>query len=143
LQFQHIVEAASPRRKRSLIPKDEVIPPLPNAPYHQGQNFHEKIVAKGILGVLNHREEVKLMIPMETHITSAVCTERTAKQQMISRLLTLQVTQSADKVLSGARKPFLLKMFFELILSLKTNHTKILNFLPALDCQIQLKAAGG
>jgi hypothetical protein len=82
LQFQHIVEAASPRRKRSLIPKDEVIPPLPNAPYHQGQNFHEKIVAKGILGVLNYREEVKLMIPMETHITSAVCTERTAKQQM-------------------------------------------------------------
>jgi hypothetical protein len=50
LQLQYIVEAVSPRRKRrSLILKDEVIPLLPNAPYHSCQNFHEKTVTEGPL----------------------------------------------------------------------------------------------
>jgi len=88
----------SPRRKRSLIPEDEIIPLLPYAPYHQGQNFHEKAMTKGVLGSFNHREEVKIIISMKTHIIPAFCTEKTAKQQMISRLLTMQVTQSAVKV---------------------------------------------
>jgi hypothetical protein len=50
LQLQQIVKAASPRSKRRcLVPKDEVIPLLPNAPYHQGQNFHEKLWPKASL----------------------------------------------------------------------------------------------
>jgi hypothetical protein len=97
LQLQHIVEAVLPRRKRSLVPEDEVIPLLPHAPYHQGQIFHEKAMTKGVLGSFYHRE-VKIIISMKTHIIPAFCTEKTAKQQMISRLLTMQVTQSAVKV---------------------------------------------
>jgi hypothetical protein len=61
-------------------------------------------LAKGILGILNHREEVKIMIPMETHITPAVCNKRTAKQQMISRLLIVRVTQGAAKIAVRCQK---------------------------------------
>jgi hypothetical protein len=40
--LQHIVEAVLPRRERgSLIPEDEIIPLLPYAPNHQGQNIQE------------------------------------------------------------------------------------------------------
>jgi hypothetical protein len=38
------------------------------------------------------------MIPMETHITPAVCTERAVKQHVISHLFALHVAQSAAKV---------------------------------------------
>jgi hypothetical protein len=56
-----------PRRKRSLIPEDEIIPLLPYGPNHQGQNIHEETVSKSTLS-LNHQEEVKIMIPLYTHI---------------------------------------------------------------------------
>jgi hypothetical protein len=40
--LQYIVEAVLPRRERgSLIPEDEIIPLLPYAPNHQGQNIQE------------------------------------------------------------------------------------------------------
>jgi hypothetical protein len=46
--LQYIVEAVLPRRERgSLIPEDEIIPLLPYAPNHQGQNIQE-----GTLSVL-------------------------------------------------------------------------------------------
>jgi hypothetical protein len=55
-------------------------------------------MAKGTLGLMNHQKEVKIMIPMKTHITPAVYTERAVKQQVISRLFALHVAQSATKV---------------------------------------------
>jgi hypothetical protein len=89
----------SPRRKRrSLTPKDEFIPLLPNAPKHKRQNFHKETMAKSTLSLINHQKEVKIMIPMETHITLAICTEGAAKQQVISRLFAVHVAQSAFKV---------------------------------------------
>jgi hypothetical protein len=36
-----------------------------------------------------------------------------------------------SKLLSGARKPFLLRMFFELILSLKTDEISLLSHLKS------------
>jgi hypothetical protein len=99
LRLQHVVETASPRRKRrSLIPKDEVIPLLPNAPKHKRQNFHKETMAKSTLRLINHRKEVKTMILVETHITPAICTDGAEKQQVISRLFAVHVTQSAFKV---------------------------------------------
>jgi hypothetical protein len=47
------------------------------------------------------------------------------------------------RLLSIDKKTFLLRMFLELILSLKTNHTKNLSFFPTLYYQIQLKATRG
>jgi hypothetical protein len=48
---------------------------------------------------MNHRKEVKIMISIEIHIISVVCTERTAKKQVINnRLFKMQVTQSTVKV---------------------------------------------
>jgi|UPI0002215D0C hypothetical protein len=46
---------------------------LLNASNHKHHNFHEKTVAKGTFGLMNHRKEVKIMVSMETHV-------RTAKQ---------------------------------------------------------------
>jgi hypothetical protein len=100
LRLQHVVETTSLRRKRSLILKDEVIPLLSNAPKHQGQNFHAETTPKGTLSVMNHREEVKIMIPSsngDPH-NSAFCNEGAAKQQVISRLFAVHVAQSAFKV---------------------------------------------
>jgi hypothetical protein len=88
-----------------------VIPLLLNAPQHKRQIFYEETMAKDTLSLMNHRKEVKIiMIPVE--------------KQVRSRLFVVYVTQSAFKVAVQRQKPFLLRMFLKLILSLNTNHTK-------------------
>lgn len=51
--LQHIVEAVLPRRERgSIIPEDEIIPLLPYAPNHQGQNIQEEGTLSWLQSVL-------------------------------------------------------------------------------------------
>jgi hypothetical protein len=49
-------------------------------------------------------KNVNIMIRMETHVTLVVCIERTMKQQVVSLLFAMQVTQSAVKVVVRWKK---------------------------------------
>jgi hypothetical protein len=72
LHLQHTTEAALPRRnRRSNVPEDEVIPLVPNTSNHHSQAIHEEIVSKSTLSSLNHREEIHIMIQLDSHVIPA------------------------------------------------------------------------
>jgi hypothetical protein len=101
LKLQHVVETNPPGREgRNKVPEDEVVSLLPDGPGHNNHNFHEEASVKSILCIFKHYKEVKLKIPLNTHILPTFQAERSLKQQMEGCLFAVRVTKNTAQITS-------------------------------------------
>ena len=90
MKFGFLIKGGFPRDKGSSV-EDEVISLLPNMPRGNNEDLHEEGVSKLLLCLHHHLEEITCEVPMNTQESPASLTERSAKEEVESRLFNIVI----------------------------------------------------